>query len=506
MLEKAYLMVKQKRVCVIGAGVSGLAAAKVFKAQGHRVVIVERQSDLGGVWEPARSYPDVQTQSPKELYRYTDRPMPADYPEWPTGPQVYAYLRDYARTHALLPLLRFETSVLGMERRASGMPGWTLQLRGPQSQTTTEDFDFVAVCTGQFNERHALPLQGEDTFKQSGGQIVHSAEHTDADAVKGKRVVVLGGSKSATDIAVHAVKSGANSVTMVYREPVWRIPYFIGGLVNFKRILYVRAQEEMFKGWNLSRKSRISHAIAKPFIWANWRALESLLKLQLKLKRCDMVPTTRIEDGVSCAVPIATPGFYPMVADGRIKAIKGSFASYDKGAVITTTGQRVPADIAVLAIGFKSGVPFLPQDDQRKLIDADGQYRLYRVIANPDLPDMGFVGFNSSFCTVLSAELAAHWLVRYADGQLAKQPDPATMHANIEMMLHFRRVERPAAGTYGGLCIAPFHFKHFDELMDDIGVTTKRRGALVEKFTPPDADAYGRYLATAPTYQVTAAP
>ena len=28
-------------------------------------------------------------------------------------------------------------------------------------------------------------------------------------------------------------------------------------------------------------------------------------------------------------------------------------------------------------------------------------------------------------------------------------------------------IERPAAATYGGLCIAPFHFKHFDELMDD---------------------------------------
>ena len=28
-------------------------------------------------------------------------------------------------------------------------------------------------------------------------------------------------------------------------------PYFIGGLVNFKRILYIRAQEEMFPGWGI---------------------------------------------------------------------------------------------------------------------------------------------------------------------------------------------------------------------------------------------------------------
>jgi cation diffusion facilitator CzcD-associated flavoprotein CzcO len=61
--------------------------------------------------------------------------------------------------------------------------------------------------------------------------------------VEGKRVAVLGGSKSATDIAVNAVQNGATSVTWVYREPIWRVPYFVGG-INFKRLLYMRAQEK----------------------------------------------------------------------------------------------------------------------------------------------------------------------------------------------------------------------------------------------------------------------
>ena len=69
-------MVKQKNVCVIGAGVSGLVAAKTFAARGHKMTILERGGNLGEIWDPARSYPDVQTQSPKELYRYTDKPMP----------------------------------------------------------------------------------------------------------------------------------------------------------------------------------------------------------------------------------------------------------------------------------------------------------------------------------------------------------------------------------------------------------------------------------------------
>jgi dimethylaniline monooxygenase (N-oxide forming) len=72
------------------------------------------------------------------------------------------------------------------------------------------------------------------------------------------------------------------------------------------------------------------------------------------------------------------------------------------------------------------------------------------------------------------------------------------------MMLHFKRVERPAAGVYGGLCVAPYHFKHFDELLADIGVAGRRRNPLVEKFTPPDAAAYGRFLASAPDYRAAA--
>jgi hypothetical protein len=78
------------------------------------------------------------------------------------------------------------------------------------------------------------------------------------------------------------------------------------------------------------------------------------------------------------------------------------------------------------------------------------------------------------------------------------------MRDNIDMMLHFRRMERPAAGVHGGLCVAPYHYKHFDELLADIGAAKRGRNLLVEMFTPPDADAYAQFLASAPTYKAAA--
>ena len=492
-------MIQKKKVAVIGGGVSGLAAAKAFAERGHDVHGFERSHDFGGVWELSRSYPGVQTQSPKDLYHFTDHPYPDDVPEWPKGPDVHAYLHSYAEKHGLTGLFTLNTSVEAMERRSDGQPGWTLTLR-QDGQTRQEDFDFVSVSTGQFSEKNIASHPGEEGFVAQGGQVLHSSDYTDPSVIKGKRLVVLGGSKSATDIAVNAAANDAKSVTLVYRENVWRVPYFVGG-INFKRLLYMRAQEQQFNGWMPSSVGRVLGTIFKPLIWANFRGLETLLKLQLGLKKHGMVPNRPIEKTISCSVPIVTPGFFEALNEGEIEAVQTSIERYEDGAVLLSNGDAVPCDVAVMATGWKLGVPFLPFDAQEKLIEPDGLYRLYRLAVNPDLPDMGFVGFNSSFCTVLSAEMIANWLVRYADGQLDNQPTTDEMNANIDLMQKWRREDRPAAQVYGGLCSAPFHFRHFDELLTDIGATKRKRGnPLVEQFGRPNAAAYGSFMASAPQY------
>lgn len=493
-------MIKRKTVAVIGGGVSGLAAAKAFDEKGHRVTGFERSHDFGGVWELSRSYPDVQTQSPKELYCYTDHPMPDDYPEWPKGPQVHAYLHSYADKHKLHRLFRLNCNIQSMERADGG--GWTLTIE-EAGRTRTEDFDFVAICTGQFSDKNIIRHTGQETFETAGGAVMHSSEYTDPAIVKDKRVVVLGGSKSATDIAVNAAQNGAQSVHWVYREPVWRVPYFVGG-INFKRLLYMRAQEQQFNAWGKNGLQRVVAALFKPLVWANFRGLETLLKTQLGLRKFGLVPKVPIEKEVSCSVPIVTPGLFEELKAGRIKNIEGTYDRYDGKTIVMTGGQKVDADLSILAVGWKLGVPYLPEAEQEKLIEPDGQYRVYRLAVNPDLPDMGFVGFNSSFCTVLSAEMIANWLVRYMDGQLANQPSAAQMNENIDMMLDWKRRERPAAQVYGGLCSAPFHFKHFDELLADMGAAKRKRAnPLAEQFSYPNHAAYGEFLSSAPDYQAS---
>ena len=197
--------------------------------------------------------------------------MPDDYLNGP-GPQVHAYLHSYAK-HNLHRLFQLNTNVTLMDRRADGKPGWTLTLEAG-SHTWTDDFDFVAIGTGQFSDKNIITHPGQDGFEAAGGQVMHSSEYTDPQIVKGKSVVVLGGSKSATDIAVNAVNNGAALVHWVCLEPVWRVPYFVGG-INFKHLLYMRAQEEQFNSWGKNRLQRVIAAIFKPLVWMNFRGLET---------------------------------------------------------------------------------------------------------------------------------------------------------------------------------------------------------------------------------------
>ena len=88
------------RVCVVGAGSSGLAAARNLKQQGFAVDVLEREDDLGGNWNyckpNARVYRSTRMISSKRFTQYPDFKFPKHYPDYPHHAQVLEYLRDYA--------------------------------------------------------------------------------------------------------------------------------------------------------------------------------------------------------------------------------------------------------------------------------------------------------------------------------------------------------------------------------------------------------------------------
>src|SRR5215213_1098106 len=100
-----------KTIGIIGAGLSGLVAAKTCLEYGYHVKIFEKEKELGGVWSSSRRYPGITTQNTKDTYCFSDFPMPKNFPEWPDGEQVQAYLEAYAKKYNVFPLIQFSHEI-----------------------------------------------------------------------------------------------------------------------------------------------------------------------------------------------------------------------------------------------------------------------------------------------------------------------------------------------------------------------------------------------------------
>ena len=103
------------RIAVVGAGFAGLSSAKVLRQSGFDVTVFEAAPDVGGAWSRTRRYPGLCTQNNKGTYHLSDLPMPARFPQWPTGEQVQAYLERYVDLFRLGGMLRLSTEVVAAE-------------------------------------------------------------------------------------------------------------------------------------------------------------------------------------------------------------------------------------------------------------------------------------------------------------------------------------------------------------------------------------------------------
>ncbi|RYY70892.1 MAG: FAD-binding protein [Chitinophagaceae bacterium] len=480
-----------KKIGIIGAGLSGLATAKAFKERGHNVTIFEKAAEVGGVWERSRSYINLTTQTTKNEYAFSDYPMPEAFPEWPTGENMSAYLTGFSKHFGLLRHIQFNSTVLNMEFDGSQ---WMLVVKNEADKKESHQyFDFVVVCTGTFHEKYVPSFDGMDNFIANGGEVLHSSEVRNESQLRNKNVTVIGFAKSATDIACTAADLSLSS-TLIYRKAQWKVPRFFANKVNLKYLLFSRFSEAFFLPYRKTGFQKILHSIGRPMVWMQWRGIEMLLKKQFKLKECGMLPGHSIETQISCSLGIAPEGFYDKVLSKKIDARHDEINYFSSTGVQLKKGAHVKTDLVIFGTGFKQSLPFIPASMQSILRNEDGQFELYRNIINPNIPRLGFVGFNSSLFSTLTSEVAANWLAEYVNGNIVL-PGEEKLREEYELINKWKKQTRPIAAEFSGLCVAPFNFQHLDVLLKDMGLKTRAsNNFLLEFFKPISPKDYQKLL------------
>ncbi len=373
---------------VIGAGSSGLAAAKTLGLAGFEVDVIERADDLGGNWnfaaETSRVYGSTHMISSKPFTQYPDFPMPDRAPDYLHHTDVLAYLRRYADHFGVSDRIAFATSVeqlrpLGEARDS----GWEVALTGRDGEETRH-YRRVVIANGH-NWSPKLPsYPGQDDFT---GEIIHSADYKSAEQLAGKRVVVVGAGNTGCDIAVEGALR-ADATYHSTRRGYWYAPKYALG----------RPADQV---------SDLIFTLGLPLRATQW-LFEQTAKLVVGRYERFGLPTP--DHHFLETHPIVNQTLLYHIGHGEIAPVP-DIARFDGEVVEFTDGTRVAADLVVFATGYLIRFPFLDDD---ALPWQDGRPQLYRNILHPHRDDLAVIGLiqpdSGQFCLV-------HWqtvlLARY---------------------------------------------------------------------------------------------
>ena len=205
------------KVLVIGAGLTGMAAATKLREAGYDFVLIEKNADVGGTWWENR-YPGVGVDTPSLFYSYSWQIWTHWQHYYPKGADMMRYMLEAADRSGVRDHVRFGTTVEKLvydEASAS----WTVTVRGPDG--SFEDIIANAVINGHGPvNRYAWPkIDGLDHF---AGKVVHTAAWPDDLDITGKRVAVIGTGASSAQL-VPAIAGKAANVRVYQRTRHWVI-------------------------------------------------------------------------------------------------------------------------------------------------------------------------------------------------------------------------------------------------------------------------------------------
>lgn len=347
---------KIERYAIIGAGPSGLSAAKELQERGIAWEGFELAEDVGGLWNMGNPrstvYASAHLISSKKTTEFKDFPMPEETADYPRQDQLLSYFQDYAKHYGLYEHYNFSSEVQRVEPQSEG--GWKLWVKGEPEPRL---YKGILVANGTLSEPNIPKFQGEFT-----GELIHSAQYKTADTFEGKRVLVVGAGNSGCDIAVDAVHRAA-SVDMSVRRGYYFVPKYlfgkpsdtVGGKIPLPRRLKQWVDAKIL-GWVAGDPVRFG--FPKP----DYKIYESH--------------------------PVVNTLVLHHAGQGDIK-IQGDIERFEGKTVHFKNGQKKDYDLILLATGYKLHYPFI----DKELLNWQGYSpQLYLNIFHPQRNDLFILG------------------------------------------------------------------------------------------------------------------
>ncbi len=380
------------KVCIIGAGSSGLAAAKIL----HENAIVfdwyEMSSGIGGNWRynndngRSAAYDTLYIDTSKDRMAYSDFPMPAAFPNYLHHRQVLEYFQHYAEHFGLISLINFRTRVIRVEPIFKARYEVTTEyLNSGIKETKT--YEAVLVCNG--HHWHPKMPQFPGNFN---GETIHSREYRQPNDFKGKNVLILGVGNSGVDIACDIAPVAARTF-LASRRGAHIIPRYLLGRPTDK--------------WTTPFFSRFPLGVQQ----ALFSLIVGLSRGRQSNTAMPMPPTKILTEH-----PTLSTELLPLVKAGKIRP-KPAIERLDGSEIIFTDGSRETIDVLICATGYQISFPFL---DEHLVSTTKNQVNFYGKVVHTAHPGLYFIGLIQPLGAIMPlAELQAKWVAGLIAGRLS---------------------------------------------------------------------------------------
>lgn len=244
---------------VVGAGPGGLVAIKELSEAGvSNILCLEKSHRIGGLF--AGSYDSLYLTSSAAFSMFSDHWIGDDQAHvFFTKAQAVEYWAGYAEKFNVLEKIRFDTAVLDATQTGTG--DWQLTLEsGGRIQCKR-----LVVATGN----NDVPVVPNWHDKATDVRTLHSRDYRNSEPFEGKRVVVVGGGESASDIALEISKVADRCWVSLRNGTGWVVPRMRNGIatdMSTHRGFWTLPRRF---GSLVNRSSRMTHAL--PRTTRKWR-------------------------------------------------------------------------------------------------------------------------------------------------------------------------------------------------------------------------------------------
>ncbi|MFV0433151.1 MAG: flavin-containing monooxygenase [Leucobacter sp.] len=195
-------------VVIVGAGQSGLALAAELKQMGVTSLVLERNPHVGDNWR--KRYRSLVLHDPVYSDHMPYLPFPSTWPVFMPKDKFAGWLETYA---SVLELNVWTNTEFGGAEYDADSGTWTVEVSRDGEKRTLHPHH-VVLATGISGLPKTPIISGQNEFE---GRIMHSSAFADAADFRDQKVVIVGASNSAHDIAHDLAENGV-PVTMVQRS------------------------------------------------------------------------------------------------------------------------------------------------------------------------------------------------------------------------------------------------------------------------------------------------